>query len=104
MFNRFNVTELGIQLNGKMLMPGSSLLIKGEPHKSWLPCGHVAGQVTERTLVVASPAEPVESAVPAAPADLETIRRQYELTLGKKPHHKMTEQTMLAAIESGAAQ
>lgn len=98
MFNRFNVTELGIQLNGKMLMPGSSLLIKGEPHKSWLPCGHVAGQVTERRLEVASPA------APAVPADIETIRRQYELTLGKKPHHKMTEQTMLAAIESGAAQ
>lgn len=99
MFNRFNVTELGIQLNGKMLMPGSSLLIKGEPHKSWLPCGHVAGQVTERTLVVASPAAPIVE------TNLETIRRQYEIALGKKPHHKMTEQTMLAAIEShGAAQ
>jgi len=98
MFNRFNVTELGIQLNGKMLMPGSSLLIKGEPHKSWLPCGHVAGQVTERTLVVASPAAPVLE------NNIETIRRQYEITLGRKPHHKMSAESMLAAIEKGAAQ
>lgn len=56
MYNEFMITEPGMQLNGKVLMPGTRLLHKGEPHPSWKNVGHATGAVVERKLVVASPA------------------------------------------------
>lgn len=56
MNTQFLVTDMGLTLNDRMLMPGSTLIIKSAPHPSWLDCGHVVGQVTERRLEVASPA------------------------------------------------
>lgn len=96
MLTEIIVTNATLKLDGKTLMPGSRLLIKGEPAKSWSGAVTVGGAVTEQRLVVATP---------APSADLEAVRAQYEQVIGKKPHHKMTEQTMQAAIEShGAAQ
>lgn len=62
MYNEFLITEPGAQLNGKVLMPGTRLLHKGEPHPSWKNVGHATGAVSERKLVVASPA--AEPALP----------------------------------------
>jgi len=105
----FEVTDLGLQLDGRMLLPGTRLIVKNNPHPSWLDVGHVAGEVTERRLVVASPAaEPeharasaeVEAQVEAAVfgADIADIRTQYEQATGRKPHYKMKAESMLAEI------
>ena len=53
----FSVTDMGLQIDNRMIMPGSRLLIKGAPHPAWNGCGHVAGQSSEQSLQVASPGE-----------------------------------------------
>lgn len=55
MYNEFLITEAGLQLNGKVLMPGTRLLHKGEAPTSWKNVGHATGAAVERRLVVASP-------------------------------------------------
>lgn len=55
MYNEFLITEAGLQLNGKVLMPGTRLLHKGEAPTSWKNVGHATGAAVERKLVVASP-------------------------------------------------
>lgn len=89
-FNLFDVTDMGLQINGKMIMPGSKLVIKGGPHPSWNGCGKVQGQVSERVLVVASPETASE----------ETLRAKYERVTGKKPHHKAKDETIQAELSA----
>jgi len=100
MLTEIIVTNATLVLDGKTIMPGSRLLIKGEPHKSWSGAVKVGGEVMEQRLVVASPAKAELVAHAGIDINLETTRLKYEQVLGKKPHHKMTEQTMLAAIEA----
>jgi len=93
----FNVTSMGLQIDNRMIMPGSRLLIKGAPHTGWNGCGHIAGRTGEQSLQVASPAVPAE---PAPQQDeLAEARELYEEILGKKPHHKAKAETLLAEIE-----
>jgi len=93
----FNVTSMGLQIDNRMIMPGSRLLIKGAPHTAWNGCGHIAGQTSEQSLQVASPAVHAE---PAPQQDeLAEARELYEEILGKKPHHKAKAETLLAEIE-----
>jgi len=58
MLTEIIVTNATLVLDGKTIMPGSRLLIKGEPAKSWAGAVTVGGAVTEQRLVVASPAQP----------------------------------------------
>ena len=51
----FSVTDMGLQIDGRMVMPGSRLLIKGAPHTGWNGCGVVVGDTGEQSLQVASP-------------------------------------------------
>ena len=97
----FNVTSMGLQIDNRMIMPGSRLLIKGAPHTAWNGCGHIAGQSSEQSLQVASPAV---AGVPAEPEPgaytLEEARELYEEILGKKPHHKARAETLLTEIQA----
>lgn len=74
MYNEFMITEPGMQLNGKVLMPGTRLLHKGEPHPSWKNVGHATGAVVERKLVVASPYSEGLSELPALSNTDELLR------------------------------
>ena len=94
----FSVTDMGLQIDNRMIMPGSRLLIKGAPHPAWNGCGHVAGQSSEQSLQVASPAVPAEPAPQTD--DLADARELYEEILGKKPHHKAKIETLLSEIEA----
>lgn len=96
MNTEFIVTDLGLQLNGRMLLPGTRLVVKNEPHPSWLDVGHVSGMVAEQRLVVASPA-PVEPVADMPPRS--ELEADYEAATGKKPHHKMKDETLYAAIK-----
>ena len=68
MYNEFLIDQPGLHLDGKVLMPGTRLLHKGEPPSSWKNVGHATGAVVERKLVVASPAEQPAAQEPEQPA------------------------------------
>lgn len=74
MYNEFLITEAGLQLNGKVLMPGTRLLHKGEAPTSWKNVGHATGAVVERKLVVASPYSEGLSEFPALSNTSELLR------------------------------
>lgn len=60
MLTEIIVTNATLTLDGKTIMPGSRLLIKGEPPKGWSGAIKIGGDVTEQRLVVASPSAPSE--------------------------------------------
>lgn len=93
----FEITSMGLQINGRMIMPGSRLVIKGAPHTTWNAVGRIAGTVTEKRLEVASP-----SVAPAQEdnSELDAVKADYERITGKKPHHKAKLETLLEAIEA----
>lgn len=62
MLTEIIVTNATLVLDGRTIMPGSRLLIKGEPHKGWSGAIKIGGEVTEQRLVVASPSIAAEPA------------------------------------------
>lgn len=93
------ITDAGLTLDGRTLLAGTRLVVKNNPHPSWLNVGRVAGQVTEKRLEVASPAHTPAVVPDDTTDDLDALRAEYETVTGKKPHHKAKAETLQAAID-----
>lgn len=96
MLNKIEVTEAGLfTSDGRGIMPGSTLYIKGSMPVSWKRVARESAAVTERVLVVATPATP---ATPAPAHDRAELEADYVELFGKKPHHKMSNENIHKAI------
>lgn len=94
MLNKVEVIENGLATkDGRAIMPGSTLYIKGSMPVSWKRVARESAAVTERVLVVATPATPA----PAA-HDRAELESDYVELFGKKPHHKMSSENIHKAI------
>lgn len=63
MQHKFEVTDLGIQLDGRMVMPGSTLYLKAAPPSHWQRFGrHMPNESAPKpkTLEVATPGDEQE--------------------------------------------
>lgn len=96
MKQEFHVTDLGLQIDGRMVMPGSVLKLNSKPPAHWSRFGEYKhgpeGKVPEKQFEVATPAEePITMR--------EVLAEEYEELYGKKPHHKMKPEKIKAKIE-----
>lgn len=77
--------------------------IPGESYKvetSYAKILHVLGKVTRHSNGIApqESSEGGQSAPLSAAVRLEDLKAQYEAKFGKKPHHRMTEESIAAAL------
>jgi len=87
----FSVTQMGLQIDGRMIMPGSRLLIKGAPHTGWNGCGVVVGDTGEQSLQVASPRAAVVDA-PVEPVEPEPEPKQLGVAAEPEPEPEQPKQ------------
>jgi hypothetical protein len=96
MLNKVEVIEAGLRTSdGRGIMPGSTLYIKGSIPASWKRVARESAAVTERVLVVATPAP---AADPTPTHDRDELIKDYTELFGLKPHHKMSTENIHKAI------